>query len=64
MAIAILGRCLTVGNAVDKEVERVKPLLDQGGFIPHLDHIVPPDVSYSHFCEYLEKKRKLIGRSV
>ncbi len=48
--------------AIDRELERIKPLLDQGGFIPHLDHLVPPDVPYAHYCEYLEKKRRLIGR--
>ncbi len=50
------------GSAIDKELERLKPLLADGGFIPHVDHRVPPDVSYSNYCRYLEKKRKLIGR--
>ena len=50
------------GKAVDKELERIKPLLEEGGFIPHLDHLVPPDIPYAHYCEYLDKKRKLIGR--
>ena len=50
------------GAAIDRELERIKPLIDQGGFIPHLDHLVPPDVPYAHYCEYLEKKRRLIGR--
>ena len=51
------------GKAIDRELERIKPLLEQGGVIPHLDHLVPPDISYRNYCEYLEKKRKLIGRS-
>ncbi len=50
------------GKAIDAELERLKPLLDQGGFIPHLDHLVPPDISYANYCTYLEKKRKLIGK--
>jgi len=50
------------GSAIDRELERIKPLLDQGGFIPHLDHLVPPDISYKHYREYLDKKRKLIGK--
>ncbi len=50
------------GEAIDRELERIRPLLEQGGYIPHLDHLVPPDISYSHYCEYLEKKRKLIGK--
>ena len=32
------------------------------GYVPHLDHLVPPDIPYKHYCEYLEKKRKLIGK--
>lgn len=50
------------GKAVDRELERIRPLFEQGGFIPHLDHLVPPDIPYDHYCEYLEKKRKLIGK--
>jgi uroporphyrinogen decarboxylase len=50
------------GAAIDAELERLKPLLDQTGFIPHLDHLVPPDISYANYCTYLEKKRKLIGK--
>ena len=52
------------GSAIDRELERIRPLLEQGGYIPHLDHLVPPDISYSNYCEYLEKKRALIGRVV
>ena len=50
------------GKAIDAELERIKPLLEDGGFIPHLDHLVPPDIPYGNYCEYLDKKRKLIGR--
>ena len=50
------------GSAIDKELDRIRPLMEQGGFVPHLDHLVPPDISYRNYCEYLEKKRKLIGK--
>jgi len=50
------------GKAIDRELERIQPLLEQGGYVPHLDHLVPPDTPYSHYCEYLEKKRKLISK--
>jgi uroporphyrinogen decarboxylase len=50
------------GEAIDRELERIRPLLEQGGYIPHLDHLVPPDIPYAHYCDYLDKKRKLIGR--
>ncbi len=51
------------GSAIDRELERIRPLLEMGGVIPHLDHLVPPDIPYKHYCEYLEKKRKLIGKA-
>jgi uroporphyrinogen decarboxylase len=50
------------GSAIDRELDRIKPLLEQGGFIPHLDHLVPPDISLRNYREYLDKKRKLIGK--
>ncbi|MCE5276681.1 MAG: uroporphyrinogen decarboxylase family protein [Planctomycetaceae bacterium] len=49
-------------SAIDAELERIRPLLDQGGFIPHLDHLVPPDISYANYCYYREKKMKMIGK--
>ncbi len=50
------------GRAIDRELDRIKPLLEQGGYIPHLDHLVPPDIPYKHYRQYLDKKRKLIGK--
>ncbi|MEI6808202.1 MAG: uroporphyrinogen decarboxylase family protein [bacterium] len=50
------------GKAIDRELERIKPMLDQGGYIPHLDHLVPPDISFKNYMDYLDKKRKLIGK--
>jgi uroporphyrinogen decarboxylase len=54
---------LSRGKAeIDKEIERVKPLLDLGGVIPHLDHLVPPDISFDNYRYYLDAKRKMIGK--
>ncbi len=50
------------GKAIDDELERIRPLLEQGGYIPHLDHLVPPDIPFRNYCDYLDKKRKLIGK--
>ena len=50
------------GKAIDAEFERIKPLFESGGLIPHLDHLVPPDIPYKHYLDYLDKKRKFIGR--
>jgi uroporphyrinogen decarboxylase len=49
-------------DAIDRELDRVAPLLAQGGFIPHLDHLVPPDISLADYMYYREQKQKLIGK--
>ncbi len=42
---------------------KIPPLLETGGYIPSIDHAVPPDVSYADFLYYLDLKLKLIGSS-
>jgi uroporphyrinogen decarboxylase len=50
--------------AIDAELERrLPPLLETGGYIPHIDHAVPPDISLSNFRYYLERKMRLLGYS-
>ena len=44
------------GSAIDRELERLRPLYEQGGFMPHLDHLVPPDIPLKHYQQYIEKK--------
>jgi hypothetical protein len=66
-ALALVGgidkRELTKGRAeIDAELERrIPPLLATGGYIPHLDHTVPPDISLDNFRYYNERKMKLLG---
>lgn len=49
-------RALTRGPAaIDAELARVRTLIEDGGYIPHLDHTAPPDVSYSMHIYYLRK---------
>ena len=49
--------------AIEKELySKIPPLLEQGGYIPHIDHAVSPEISYRDFLYYLELKLKLIGR--
>jgi len=46
---------------IDREIEYVlPPLLEKGGFIPTVDHSVPPDVPMENFVYYLKKKREVI----
>ncbi|MGI6207405.1 MAG: uroporphyrinogen decarboxylase family protein [Anaerolineae bacterium] len=49
-------------EAIDAEVARRKPLMDDGGYIPTVDHRVPPDVTLDNYKYYLEVLRKAIER--
>lgn len=54
-------RALITGpKDIDAELARIAPLLDKGGFIPWLDHSVPPDVSFDNFLYYMDKLERLI----
>ena len=41
---------------------RIKQVMELGNFFPHVDHLVPPDVSYADYMYYREKKQKLLGK--
>lgn len=47
-------------DAIDREMERVRPLVEEGGYIPTVDHRVPPDVSYENYLYYLERKQEVL----
>jgi len=42
-------------DAIDRELEARVPVVLTGGYIPHVDHGVPPDVSWENFCYYRRK---------
>jgi len=42
------------GEVLRREVDRVMPLVEDGGYIPELDHSVPPDIFWPVFCEYMD----------
>ena len=47
-------------DAIDRELERIQPLLENGGYIPMVDHRVPPDVSFENYLYYLEMKKAIL----
>ena len=68
------GHDLGLGGGIDKRelakgrkeiqaelLRHVPRLLEDGGYIPTIDHTVPPDVSYANFMYYLEQKERLLG---
>ncbi len=46
-------------EAIDAELERLRPVFEEGGFIPTVDHRVPANVPYAHYLHYLDRKRAL-----
>ena len=54
-------RVLAVGpEAIDAHLRKLYPLLEEGGFVPTIDHTVPPDVSWPNFQHYLRSKERLL----
>ena len=55
-------RALAQGReAIDREFARIRPAYELGGYIPHVDHSVPPDVSWDSYLYYLRKRAELLG---
>ncbi|MCC6729229.1 MAG: hypothetical protein IT208_07805 [Chthonomonadales bacterium] len=67
------GRSLRLWGGVDKrEIARgpeairahlreLIPLVEEGGYIPTVDHTVPPDISWDNFRYYMDAKRALLA---
>jgi uroporphyrinogen decarboxylase len=50
------------GEVMRREVDRVMPLVEDGGYIPEVDHSIPPDVTWPNFVEYIEYLKFRLGR--
>ncbi|MBR4236046.1 MAG: hypothetical protein IKR85_08290 [Clostridia bacterium] len=48
-------------SAVDKEIERLKRLIDLGGYIPCPDHRIPPDAEWDNVRYYCDRFRHEFG---
>jgi uroporphyrinogen decarboxylase len=49
-------KALAAGReAIDRELEARVPVVLSGGYIPHVDHGVPPDISWDNFRYYRRK---------
>jgi len=49
------------GEAIRKHLADFIPLIEEGGFIPSVDHTVPPDISWDQFRVYMDAKRSLLA---
>jgi uroporphyrinogen decarboxylase len=45
--------------AIDAELARLQPLMEQGGYIPHTDHSAPPDISFANYCYYMRRMEEV-----
>ncbi len=48
-------------KAIDAHLAHVVPLIEEGGFLPTVDHLVSPDVSYENFIYYMKRKSDLLS---
>jgi uroporphyrinogen decarboxylase len=44
---------------IDAELEYKCSIIPHGGYIPHVDHFVPPDVSWENFLYYRLKLKEI-----
>lgn len=55
-------RALIEGKeAIREELKRIEPYVKEGGWIPHVDHRVPADVTLENYRYYLALKRETFG---
>lgn len=48
-------------KAIDAEIERLKKLIDLGGYIPCPDHRIPPDAKWENVQYCCDKMKKVFG---
>jgi len=65
-AMAFLGgirkaRLAEGRDAIDTELNKLPPILKQGGYIPTLDHRCPPEVTLENYRYYIERKRQMLS---
>ncbi|NQT85420.1 hypothetical protein HQ560_01565 [bacterium] len=55
-------RCIAKGgDVIYAELDRIRPVVEDGGFIPSCDHGVPHDISWSNFVHYARGLAELTG---
>jgi uroporphyrinogen decarboxylase len=49
------------GENIRRELKRIEPVIQSGGFIPGCDHGVPNDVSWPNYVDYCRELAKMTG---
>ncbi|MCS7181016.1 MAG: hypothetical protein NZ891_06675, partial [bacterium] len=47
---------------IDREIERNKALIEEGGYIPGIDHSVSSDIPFDNYRYYIDKLVKVIDK--
>lgn len=56
--------CIAEGKeAIDREFERILPVIRGGGYIPGSDHQVPPSASLEDYRYYIRKLSEIMGQA-
>ena len=68
------GKNLIIGGGIDKRelakgreatreevMSKVPFLLEQGGYFPGVDHVVPPDITFENYCYFINTVREVAG---
>jgi hypothetical protein len=48
-------------NAIDHEIERLRPLVELGGYLPCPDHRIPPNAEWDLVRYYCDRMRSVFG---
>jgi uroporphyrinogen decarboxylase len=49
------------GRCIEDEIERLRPVIDDGGYVPSCDHGVPADVSWPDYVRYVGLLARVTG---
>jgi hypothetical protein len=49
-------------EAIDKELDRLDPMFKGPGYMPALDHLVHPEISYGDFKYFVSELKKRIEK--
>lgn len=47
-------------EAIDRELERISPLLNKPGYFPALDHLIPPEISYEDYKYFVNRLIEMV----
>jgi uroporphyrinogen decarboxylase len=51
-------------DEIDRELARIERVMSAGGYIPHIDHAVPADISWKNFAYYRSRLNGIIDGDV